>query len=146
MRAQSRVPRVHIQGGAGREGEDHVYFKPDTTVAENDKSWASFVKRPAGLMDVSFKNDLPFPLELCWIDMVGTASPACYGTVACCGGTKNMSSFAGHNFVLKRLVWSLPAAAAAGSTPPPPTLQRQTAGYCREAARPRVGGYGCCLR
>ena len=93
----------------------HVYFKQDTTVAENDKSWASFVKRPAGLMDVSFKNDLPFPLELCWIDMVGTASPACYGTVACCGGTKNMSSFAGHNFVLKRLVWSLPAAAAAGA-------------------------------
>ena len=83
----------------------HVYLKADSTVAESDKSWTSYVKRPAGLMDVTFANGLPFPLELCWIDMVGTAAPACYGTMACCGGTKNMSSFAGHNFVLKRLVW-----------------------------------------
>ena len=43
----------------------HVYLKADSTVAESDKSWASYVKRPAGLMDVSFRNELPFPLELC---------------------------------------------------------------------------------
>ena len=86
-------------------GGVHVYLKADTTVAENDKSWSSFIKRPAGLMDVNFFNRLDFPLELCWIDMVGSAAPICYGTVQP-GGSKNMSSFAGHNFVLKRMVWS----------------------------------------
>ena len=47
------------------QGSVHVYFKQDTTVSESDKSWASFVKRPAGLMDVNFINQLAFPLELC---------------------------------------------------------------------------------
>ena len=35
----------------------HVYLKADSTVAESDKSWTSMVKRPAGLMDVYFKNN-----------------------------------------------------------------------------------------
>ena len=63
------------------KGSVHVYFKADTSVTESDKTWSSFVKRPAGLMDVTFSNNLTFPLELCWIDMVGTAAPVCYGTV-----------------------------------------------------------------
>ena len=90
----------------------HIYMKEDSTVAETDKTWSSYIKRPAGLMDVEFRNDLAYTLELCWIDMIGSAAPACYGSVAGGGGTKNLSSFAGHNFVLKRLVWSLPASAA----------------------------------
>ena len=35
------------------DGSVHVYFKQDTTVAESDKTWSSFIKRPAGLMDVA---------------------------------------------------------------------------------------------
>ena len=62
------------------------------------------VKRPAGLMDIRFNNPLSIPLELCWIALEGGAKPACYGTVAP-GGSKNMSSFDGHHFVLKRLAW-----------------------------------------
>ena len=93
----------------------HVYLKADSTVAESDKTWSSFVKRPAGLMDVNFVNELAFPLELCWIDLVGSASPVCYGTVQP-SSSKNMSSFAGHTFVLKRLMWSATAAAAAASS------------------------------
>ena len=72
MRRKARCLAFTFKAAPDVKEKIHVYFKQDTTVAENDKSWASFVKRPAGLMDVSFKNDLPFPLELCWIDMVGT--------------------------------------------------------------------------
>lgn len=62
------------------------------------------VKRPAGLMDVTFHNPLSIPLELCWFALEGGAEPACYGTVAP-GGAKNLSSYAGHHFVLKQLAW-----------------------------------------
>ena len=92
--------------------EVHVYLKQDSTVSETDKTWTSMVKRPAGLMDVNFINELAFPLELCWLDLIGSAAPVCYGTVQP-GSSKNMTSYAGHNFVLKRLVWSLTASAAA---------------------------------
>jgi len=90
----------------------YAYLKRDSTVAETDKTWSSLVKRPAGLMDVNYINQLAFPLELCWIDLIGTAAPVCYGTVQP-GSSKNMTSFASHNFVLKRLVWSLTAGSAA---------------------------------
>ena len=101
-----------IHGPATTKEAVWVYFKGDVTVAEADKSWSSFIKRPAGLMDVQFSNRLDFALELCWVDMVGSAQPICYGTVAP-GAWRNMTSFAGHNFVLKRLVWSVSASAAA---------------------------------
>ena len=106
---------ITYRGARDLETEAHIYLKRDSTVAENDKTWTSMVKRPAGLMDVNFINNLTFPLELCWIDMIGTASPVCYGTVQA-GTSKNMTSFATHNFVLKRLVWSLTAAAAASTS------------------------------
>lgn len=103
---------VTFRGAAEVTEPVFAYLKRDTTVAEADKTWTSMIKRPAGLMDVNFINQLAFPLELCWIDLVGTAAPICYGTVQP-SSSKNMSSFAGHNFVLKRLVWSLIATSAA---------------------------------
>ena len=111
----SKCVAITFHAKADVETEVHVYLKQDSTVSETDKAWTSMVKRPAGLMDVNFMNELAFPLELCWIDLVGSAPPICYGTVQP-GSSKNLSSYAGHNFVLKRLVWSLTAPAAALAT------------------------------
>lgn len=111
----SKCVAITFHAKADVDTEVHVYLKQDSTVSETDKAWTSMVKRPAGLMDVIFMNELAFPLELCWIDLVGSVPPICYGTVQP-GSSKNLSSYAGHNFVLKRLVWSLTAPAAALAT------------------------------
>ncbi|KAL1527170.1 hypothetical protein AB1Y20_015850 [Prymnesium parvum] len=100
---------ITFREAADVKGKLHIYLKADSTVSESDRTWTSMVKRPAGLMDVSFFNPLPIPLELCWIALEGGARPACYGTVAP-GAAKNMSSFSGHHFVLKQLAWSARAA------------------------------------
>uniref|UniRef100_A0A7S4B8A8 C-type lectin domain-containing protein n=1 Tax=Chrysotila carterae TaxID=13221 RepID=A0A7S4B8A8_CHRCT len=96
---------ITYRGAIDDVGPMHVYLKGDTTVAESDKSWTSLIKRPAGLMDVNMYNPFSFPLELCWVELSGGVAPICYGAAAP-KSTKNLSSFAGHHFVSKRLVWS----------------------------------------
>ena len=66
-------------------------------------------------MDISFSNPFEFPLELCWVDLTSRSAPICYGTVAP-SGEYNMSSFAGHSFITKRLAWSAAASTAAAAT------------------------------
>ena len=56
-------------------------------------------------MDVNFFNPFTFPLEMCWVALEGGVAPVCYGSAAP-QATKNMSSYAGHHFVSKRLIWT----------------------------------------
>ena len=89
-----------------------IYMKADTTVTENG-AWASYIKRPAGLLKVEFANRLG-QVDVCWVDADGgRAAPSCYGSVPP-QSSKSMSSFPGHYFVMKRHLWSraLPANAA----------------------------------
>ena len=104
------------------KGNVHVYLKADSTVSESDKTWTSMIKRPAGLMDVLFHNPLSIPLELCWVAIEGGAKPSCYGTVAA-GSTKNLSSYDGHHFVLKRTAWSSSVADVIGASEVPITAR-----------------------
>ena len=86
-----------------------IYMKADTTVTENG-AWASYIKRPAGLLSVDFANRLG-RVDVCWVDADGgRAAPSCYGSVPP-QSSKSMSSFPGHYFVMKRHLWSraLPA-------------------------------------
>jgi hypothetical protein len=106
-------------------GKVHVYLKPDSTVSDSDKTWTSMIKRPAGLMDVNFYNPLTIPLELCWIAIEGGAKPACYGTVAP-GSNKNMSSFDGHHFILKRMAWSSSVSDVLGASSDVPITARES--------------------
>ena len=110
----------------------------DTTVAESDKTWASYTKVPAGLMDISFSNPFEFPLELCWVDLTAGVSPICYGTVAP-SGEYNMSSFAGHNFITKRLAWTAAASTAAAAVADgggPLRVSKQLSGHEWETPAP----------
>ena len=45
------------------------YMKADTTVTENG-AWASYIKRPAGLLSVDFANRLG-QVDACWVDADG---------------------------------------------------------------------------
>ncbi len=101
---------THRIDAVDSEGRAHFYLKAGKSVAESDRSWASHIKRAAGLMDVVFTNPFPFPLELCWVDMTAAATPMCYGAAAA-RSERNLTSFAGHHFVSKRLVWT-------GTAPP----------------------------
>ena len=108
----ARCTAITYRGRPDAAGQLFVYLKADTTVSESDKTWVSYVKVPAGLMDVSFSNPFDFPLELCWVDLTAAVAPVCYGSVAPMG-EHNMSSFASHNFITKRLAWTASAAAVA---------------------------------
>ena len=65
--------------------------------------------------------------------MGGVVDPICYGTVEP-GNSRNMTSFAGHNFVLKRLVWSLDASSAAADAAASATARALSLGAGAAAA------------
>ena len=104
---------THRVDAVDSDGRAHFYLKAGKSVSESDRSWVSHIKRAAGLMDVVFTNPFPFPLELCWVDMAAAATPMCYGAAAA-RSDRNLTSFAGHHFVSKRLVWTDTASPPAG--------------------------------
>ena len=86
----------------------HLHLKPEATVSESDKSWTTLIKIPAGLMDVQWHNGVSDPIELCWFDAAGAVDPICYGTITP-GAVYKLSTYEGHHFVAKRLVWAATA-------------------------------------
>ena len=46
--AKGECVAITFRGSADDTGAAHMYLKADSTVAESDKTWTSFIKRPAG--------------------------------------------------------------------------------------------------
>jgi hypothetical protein len=107
-------------------GTAFFYLKAGKQVSESDRTWTSFVKKPVGLLDINFHNPFDFPLELCWVDITGAVAPVCYGSAAP-RAARSLSSFDGHHFVAKRLVWSASASDAARVTGALPISSRLSA-------------------
>ena len=102
-----RMPRcaaITFRSGPAAGQALWIYLKAEATVTEGDGAWASYVKQPAGLLDVHFDNELGRQLDVCWVDVGGRAAPSCYGAVRP-WSSKSLSSFVGHYFVMKRLLW-----------------------------------------
>ena len=75
--AEPKCTAITYHGKPDASGQVFVYLKADTSVAEADKTWTSYIKVPAGLMDISFSNPFEFPLELCWVDLTSRSAPIC---------------------------------------------------------------------
>ena len=48
MRKEGRLPRLTFKAAPDIKEKVHIYMKEDSTVAETDKTWSSYIKRPAG--------------------------------------------------------------------------------------------------
>ena len=94
-------------------GRVWAYLKGGKTVHGSDKRWKSLIKQPAGLMRIRIHNPFEFAVEVCWVDSSARVPPICYGT-ASAHSRLNLSSYEGHHFVSKRLVWTATASGGGG--------------------------------